>query len=89
MVVWSLLKCRELLATRHDIDGVNLRKRLNDEGLHGADFLCRMQDESGFFYMTLFDKWSKDPEQRELCAYATQQGIKSARWQAGFRQGAA
>ncbi len=87
MVVWSLLKCRELLATRHDIDGVNLCKRLNDEGLHGADFLCRMQDESGFFYMTLFDKWSKDPEQRELCAYATQQGIKSARWQAGFRQG--
>lgn len=87
MVVWSLLKCRELLATRRDIDGMNLCKRLNDEGLHGADFLCRMQDERGFFYMTLFDKWSKDPEQRELCAYATQQGIKSARWQAGFRQG--
>ncbi|MNJ15246.1 hypothetical protein D3C77_94880 [compost metagenome] len=46
-----------------------------------------MQDESGFFYMTLFDKWSKDPEQRELCAYATQQGLKSSDWQAGFRQG--
>ena len=75
MVVWSLLKCRELLATRRDIDGMNLCKRLNDEGLHGADFLCRMQDESGFFYMTLFDKWSKDPEQRELCAYSTQQGL--------------
>ncbi|TNI52328.1 chitobiase, partial [Aeromonas dhakensis] len=87
MVVWALLKCRELLAPRRDIDGVNLCKRLNDEALHGADFLCRMQDESGFFYMTLFDKWSKDPEQRELCAYATQQGLKSANWQAGFRQG--
>ena len=87
LVVWSLLKSRALLATRRDIDGLNLCKRLSDEGLHGADFLCRMQDESGFFYMTLFDKWSKDPEQRELCAYATQQGIKSARWQAGFRQG--
>ena len=46
-----------------------------------------MQDEAGFFYMTLFDKWSKDPEQRELCAYATQQGLKSNDWQAGFRQG--
>ena len=87
MVVWSLLKCRELLAPRQDIDGVNLCKRLNDEALHGADFLCRMQDESGFFYMTLFDKWSKDPAQRELCAYATQQGLKSTSWQAGFRQG--
>ncbi|MGY3919525.1 glycoside hydrolase family 9 protein [Aeromonas eucrenophila] len=87
MVVWALLKCRELLSTRTDIDSLNLGKRLNDEALHGADFLCRMQDESGFFYMTLFDKWSKDPEQRELCAYATQQGLKSKDWQAGFRQG--
>ena len=87
LVVWSLLKSRALLATRRDIDGLNLCKRLGDEGLHGADFLCRMQDEAGFFYMTLFDKWSKDPEQRELCAYATQQGLKSANWQAGFRQG--
>lgn len=87
LVVWSLLKSRALLATRRDIEGLNLCKRLGDEGLHGADFLCRMQDESGFFYMTLFDKWSKDPEQRELCAYATQQGLKSDQWQAGFRQG--
>ncbi|WP_434663460.1 glycoside hydrolase family 9 protein [Aeromonas sp. NJAU223] len=87
LVVWALLKCRDLLGTRTDIDGLNLCKRLADEALHGADFLCRMQDESGFFYMTLFDKWSKDPEQRELCTYATQQGLKSADWQAGFRQG--
>ena len=36
MVVWALLKCRELLAPRRDIDGVNLCKRLNDEALHGA-----------------------------------------------------
>ncbi|MDU1143445.1 glycoside hydrolase family 9 protein [Aeromonas rivipollensis] len=87
LVVWSLLKSRALLAMRRDIEGLNLCKRLGDEGLHGADFLCRMQDEAGFFYMTLFDKWSKDPEQRELCAYATQQGLKSDQWQAGFRQG--
>ncbi|MGE6268040.1 glycoside hydrolase family 9 protein [Aeromonas media] len=87
LVVWSLLKSRALLATRQDIEGLNLCKRLGDEGLHGADFLCRMQDEAGFFYMTLFDKWSKDPEQRKLCAYATQQGLKSDQWQAGFRQG--
>ncbi|KUE80305.1 chitobiase [Aeromonas schubertii] len=87
LVVWSLLKCRALLARQGDIDSQHLCKRLTDEALHGADFLCRMQHESGFFYMTLFDKWSKDPEQRELCAYATQQGHKSTNWQAGFRQG--
>ncbi|WP_283149351.1 glycoside hydrolase family 9 protein [Silvimonas soli] len=62
-------------------------ERMVDEALHGADFLLRMQDPAGFFYMTLFDKWSKDENQRDLCAYATQQGIKSDQYQAAFRQG--
>ncbi|KPC55235.1 glycoside hydrolase family 9 protein [Amantichitinum ursilacus] len=62
-------------------------ERMVDEALHGADFLLRMQDPAGFFYMTLFDRWSKDENQRDLCAYATQQGTKSDRYQAAFRQG--
>lgn len=63
------------------------RTRLKDEALFGADFLRRMQNSEGFFYMTVFDKWSKDIKQREICAYATQKGHKSANYQAGFRQG--
>lgn len=48
LVVWSLLKSRALLATRRDIDGLNLCKRLSDEGLHGADFSagCKMRAAS-------------------------------------------
>ncbi|ODP99828.1 glycoside hydrolase family 9 protein [Salinivibrio sp. SS2] len=61
--------------------------RLADEAKHGADFLLRMQHPSGFFYMTVFDQWSKDPERRTLCAYATQDGVMSEAYQAGFRQG--
>ena len=37
--------------------------------------------------MTVFDGWSKDPEQRELCSYRTQLGIKGDDYQAGWRQG--
>ncbi|MCV5754657.1 hypothetical protein OFN51_38255, partial [Escherichia coli] len=48
------------------------RTRLIEEALFGADFLVRMQNEKGFFYMTVFDKWSKDTAQREICAYETQ-----------------
>ena len=62
--------------------------RLTEEALFGADFLVRMQDAAGYFYMTVFDKWSKDIYQRDICAYATQEGIKSDDFQAGFRQGA-
>ncbi len=46
-----------------------------------------MQDPKGFFYMTVFDKWSKDVNQREICAYETQDGLKKDDYQAGFRQG--
>ncbi len=46
--------------------------RLIEEALFGADFLVRMQDAAGYFYMTVFDKWSKDINQRDICAYATQ-----------------
>ena len=48
-----------------------------------------MQAPEGFFYTTVFDKWSKDEHQREICSYATQKGLKSADYQAGFRQGGA
>ena len=64
-----------------------LLERIRDEALHGADFLMRMQDPEGFWYVTVFDGWSKDPEQRELCSYRTQLGIKGEDYQAGWRQG--
>jgi hypothetical protein len=64
-----------------------LLERIRDEALHGADFLVRMQDPAGFWYVTVFDAWSKDPEQRELCSYRTQLGIKGEDYQAGWRQG--
>ena len=38
--------------------------------------------------MTVFDKWSKDTAQREICAYETQLGHKFDDYQAGYRQGA-
>ena len=64
-----------------------LLERIRDEALYGADFLMRMQDPAGFWYVTVFDGWSKDPAQRELCSYRTQLGIKSEDYEAGWRQG--
>ncbi|HDY7476322.1 TPA: glycoside hydrolase family 9 protein [Vibrio vulnificus] len=86
MVVWNMLKGLELLSG-HEILPAFSQVRLKEEALHGADFLVRMQDSQGFFYTTVFDKWSKDIKQREICSYETQQGHKSDDYQAGFRQG--
>ncbi|MFH4592044.1 glycoside hydrolase family 9 protein [Vibrio alginolyticus] len=86
MVVWNILKGGSLLEGSEDIAAFT-RTRLIEEALFGADFLVRMQNEKGFFYMTVFDKWSKDTAQREICAYETQLGHKFDDYQAGFRQG--
>ena len=86
MVVWNMLTGLELTQNLSDFAAFS-RTRLKEEALFGADFLVRMQNPAGFFYMTVFDKWSKDVNQRELCAYATQDGLKSDDYQAGFRQG--
>ncbi|EGR2698781.1 TPA: glycoside hydrolase family 9 protein [Vibrio parahaemolyticus] len=86
MVVWNILKGLSLLEGSEDIAAFT-RTRLIEEALFGADFLIRMQNEKGFFYMTVFDKWSKDTAQREICAYETQLGHKFDDYQAGFRQG--
>ncbi|EMK3394197.1 glycoside hydrolase family 9 protein [Vibrio parahaemolyticus] len=86
MVVWNILKGLSLLEGNEDIAAFT-RTRLIEEALFGSDFLVRMQNEKGFFYMTVFDKWSKDTAQREICAYETQLGHKFDDYQAGFRQG--
>ncbi|EPA0509023.1 glycoside hydrolase family 9 protein [Vibrio alginolyticus] len=86
MVVWNILKGVSLLEGSEDIAAFT-RTRLIEEALFGADFLVRMQNEKGSFYMTVFDKWSKDTAQREICAYETQLGHKFDDYQAGFRQG--
>ncbi len=83
LVAWTLMDGRAPMGEA----SAWFAERVVDEALHGADFLVRMQDPAGFFYMTVFDRWSKDPAQREICAYATQQGHKFAIYQAGYRQG--
>lgn len=87
MVVWNMLKGLFLLDGNDKLAKFTAT-RLIEEALFGADFLVRMQNEKGFFYMTVFDKWSKDTAQREICAYETQLGHKFDDYQAGYRQGA-
>lgn len=86
MVVWNLLKSFELLDGDSGIADISLI-RLAEEAIFGAEFLLRMQHPDGYFYMTVFDQWSKSTARRDICAYATQKGIKSDDYQAGFRQG--
>jgi hypothetical protein len=84
IVVWNLLWAEAILPARH----AELRRRLAEEAVHGGDFLVRMLDPEGYFYTTVFDRWSKQLGERDICTYETQKGIKNTRYKAGWRQGA-
>ncbi|MFP4613687.1 MAG: glycoside hydrolase family 9 protein [Spirochaetaceae bacterium] len=62
-------------------------RRLREEAAWGADFLVRMQDPAGYFYMTVFDRWSKDLDERIISSFRTQKGRRGTDYQAGLRQG--
>jgi hypothetical protein len=85
LVVWVLARAWHLYraAGAHPY----FLERIQAEALHGADWLVRMQDPAGFWHVTVFDRWTKDPAQRELCSYRTQRGDKYDDYQAGWRQG--
>jgi hypothetical protein len=84
LAVWAFLAARDLLP---GAGAEEIREGLLEEALYGARFLRRMQDPAGFFYTGVFDRWSKDPVQREICAFRGQEGRRSDDYQAGYRQG--
>ncbi len=87
MIGWNLIESLSELQKNGKLTGSEMEKRFTEEILQGADFLMRMQDESGFFYMILFDQWSKDLQKRMLCSYSGQDGKRWESYQAGYRQG--
>ncbi len=87
LVVWSLIDAADRLAAVKSVRLSTLRPRLLEEAIYGADFLVRMQDPRGYFYLTVFDVWTHDPTKRQICAYKGQEGIKSNDYQAAFREG--
>ncbi|MDD3670497.1 MAG: glycoside hydrolase family 9 protein [Sphaerochaetaceae bacterium] len=87
LTVWVLLQLGQTLASFPKHGNTLLVERSFEEAWWGADFLMRMQDREGYFYMTVFDKWNKKSEERMISAFMTQQGIRLENYQAGFRQG--
>lgn len=87
MMVWNMLETIDVLKKSTLKDADVIIESLKKELVHGADYLVRIQDEEGYFYATIFAGWTKDPEQREICAYEGQDGKRNDRYQAAFREG--
>ena len=83
LTVWSLAFAAERIPTL--LASTSTQATATEEALYGADFLVRMLDEQGFFYMTVFDNWGSGS--RYLCAFSGEKGTKSANYQTAFREG--
>ncbi len=87
MIVWNLMETINQYEIKNSQANEDLLTKLENETTYGSDFLVRMQDKEGYFYINVFANWSWDPNKREICAYETQDGIKTDKYKAGFREG--
>ncbi len=70
------------------LEAFGIKSNMQNEALWGADYLVRVLDPAGYFYITIFDGWSGDLNDREICAFEGIDGTKTSEYQAGFREGA-
>jgi len=87
LVVWALLEAAQRCEKAGGERLPALSPRILEEGLYGADFLMRMQDPEGYFYVAITDAWTHDPGQRFICAFSDGKGTRSDRYRASFRDG--
>jgi hypothetical protein len=86
LAAWSLFKSLEELDRRNEPQFRQYRKRLLDEALFGADYLVRIKDPEGSFYMTVSGRGpEKKPEDRLITPKAERHIILTAETKDKFR----
>jgi len=85
LVVWALTE----VATHggNALTASGQAAAIRAEALYGADYLLRVLDPQGFFYMTVFDQWTGEVENRQICAFEGQTGVFTADYQTALREG--
>jgi hypothetical protein len=86
MVVWSLLRTAELAPSA----SASFSTQLKSEAAWGADYLLRVLDTQGYFYINVFrDGWSA-ANPKTICAWigdSAAQGKSTSDYQAAWREG--
>ncbi len=86
LTAWSLFESLRELERRADPNFVQYKKRLLDEALFGADYLVRIRDPQGSFYITVSARGpGKKPEDRLITPKATRHIILTTETKDKFR----
>ena len=84
LVVWSMVNTVE--TTGPLLEKLNAKTALRDEALYGADYVLRSLSEDGYFYMTIFSYFKKDPAERRVVGLLADSKTTDD-YQCAFREG--
>ncbi len=84
LVTWSLVNTGDALAI--PLSRWGLTDSLTSEALWGADYITRSLSPEGYFYMTVFTYFKKDPEARRVVGLRAN-SVTTNEYQCAFREG--
>jgi hypothetical protein len=84
LVTWSMLNTSEAIPGLLLQCGV--KDSLQNEALYGADYIMRSLSKQGYFYMTVFSYFSKDPNARRVVGLHAN-SVTTNEYQCAFREG--
>jgi hypothetical protein len=85
MVTWVLAKTADSTPSLYRQAG--LEAAVLEEAFWGADYLHRILDRQGYFYMTVFDKWGTNNAERVVTGFEGIDGVYTRNYKSSFRAG--
>lgn len=84
MVTWSMANTVEAIPAL--LDQIGAGENLKKEGLYGADYIMRSLSPEGYFYMTVFSYFDKNPRARRVVGLLADSKTTSD-YQCAYREG--
>ncbi len=84
LVTWSMVGAGEAIPTL--LTRMQVKDSLTSEALWGADYLVRSLAKEGYFYMTVFSFFNKDPNARRVVGLNADSKVTN-NYQSAFREG--
>ncbi|TCC99025.1 glycoside hydrolase family 9 protein [Pedobacter psychroterrae] len=84
MVTWSMANTVEAIPAL--LDQIGAGENLKKEGLYGADYIMRSLSPEGYFYMTVFSYFDKNPKARRVVGLLADSKTTSD-YQCAYREG--
>ncbi|MDP4209293.1 MAG: glycoside hydrolase family 9 protein [Bacteroidota bacterium] len=84
MVAWSMINTSERVSDL--LTRIGAKEPLMNEALYGADYLMRSLSPEGYFYMTVFSYFNKDPKARRVVGLLADSETTSD-YQCAYREG--